>query len=90
MADITMCKGISGTRECPVKHMCYRHTAKEDELQSYFIDIPFNGTTCDYYWGDNKANVFNPPILITDESDVDEVNDMDDDVDGMEFKLNQD
>lgn len=79
MADITMCKGINGAIQCPVKHMCYRHTAKEDELQSYFIDIPFNGTTCEYYWGQNKDSVFNSPI-----------DDMDDDVYGMELKLNQD
>lgn len=79
MADITMCKGVNGAKICPVRHLCYRHTAKIEELgQSFFVSIPYNGTNCEYYWGDNRDSVFK-----------DNMN-LDDDVDNMEFKLNQD
>jgi len=46
MADITMCSG----ERCPLKQMCYRHTAKPSEHQSYFAQSPVLGGTCEYFW----------------------------------------
>ena len=57
MPDITMCEGIN----CPLKMKCYRFLAKPDDLQSYFVDTPYDKETkqCEHYWGiykekDNK------------------------------------
>jgi hypothetical protein len=37
--------------ECPLKDKCYRHEAKPDEMQSFFIDIkPDEKGECEYYW----------------------------------------
>ena len=46
MPDITMCKGTN----CPLKEKCYRFTAKADEYQSYFNEIPLKDGKCDMYW----------------------------------------
>jgi hypothetical protein len=46
MADITMCSG----ERCPLKQICYRHTAKPSEQQSYFAQSPVLGGTCEYFW----------------------------------------
>jgi hypothetical protein len=46
MADITMCSGEG----CPLKQICYRHTAKPSELQSYFAQPPVLGGTCEHFW----------------------------------------
>jgi hypothetical protein len=63
MADISKCKGTG----CPVKKQCYRFTAKENILQSYFTNVPFyvNETKgdkikidCGMYWGKNKEQIF--------------------------------
>lgn len=55
MADITMCKGTN----CPVMDKCYRANANPDKhRQSYFVEPPFNGKNCDYFWGDNAENIF--------------------------------
>ena len=51
MPDITMCKGQVGGNICPYKDKCYRYTAKADEYQSYFADLPLKDGKCDYYWG---------------------------------------
>jgi hypothetical protein len=45
MADITMCSG----ERCPLKQICYRHTAKPSEQQSYFAQSPVLGGTCEYF-----------------------------------------
>jgi hypothetical protein len=45
MADITMCSG----ERCPLKQICYRHTAKPSERQSYFAQSPVLGGTCEYF-----------------------------------------
>ena len=59
MPDITMCKGT----ECPVKEKCHRFTAKPDEYQAYFLDIPGktedNKFTCNMYWGANAESIWN-------------------------------
>lgn len=55
MADITKCEG----GDCPLKERCYRYTAEADELhQSYFVEVPYNGTDCDHYWGPNAETVW--------------------------------
>ena len=46
MADITMCSG----EKCPLKQICYRHTAKPSNYQSYFMKPPVLGGTCEYFW----------------------------------------
>ena len=46
MADITMCSG----ERCPLKQICYRHTAKPSESQSYFAQSPVLEGTCEYFW----------------------------------------
>ena len=46
MPDITMCRG----EKCPLKEICYRHTAKPDRYQSYFAQSPVLGGTCKYFW----------------------------------------
>ena len=46
-----MCTG----EECPKKQMCYRHTAKASDYQSFFMNPPMKeDETCEYFW-DNKA-----------------------------------
>lgn len=59
MADITKCTG----ENCPIKEMCYRFTAKEDELyQSYFTETPGklenNTFSCDMYWGEESEGIY--------------------------------
>jgi hypothetical protein len=49
MPDIAMCTG----EQCPKKQMCYRHTAKASDYQSYFMTPPIKDGQCDHYW-DNK------------------------------------
>lgn len=34
--DITKCEGTN----CPIKEKCFRFTAKADEYQSVFVDVP--------------------------------------------------
>jgi hypothetical protein len=53
--DITKCSGI----DCPFKDQCYRHTAPDSYLQSYFADPPIKGDKCDFYWGKNAEFVWN-------------------------------
>jgi hypothetical protein len=56
MADITKCSGEG----CPHKEGCYRFTAHESYLQSYFLDPPITkNNKCDYYWGDNGELIWN-------------------------------
>lgn len=54
MADITMCSG----KGCPVANKCYRYTATPGIYQSYFSAVPFNGSSCDMYWGENEESIF--------------------------------
>ena len=44
--DITMCTG----ERCPLKQICYRHTATPSTYQSYFAQSPVLGGTCEYFW----------------------------------------
>ena len=61
MPDITMCNGGA----CPLKSHCYRYSAEESDLQSYFLEPPFKSTlmiderdkslgvitfACAYFW----------------------------------------
>jgi hypothetical protein len=40
------------------------------------MDIPFDGTTCTYYWGEDKENVFKKAFSdYLDSLEIDEVND---------------
>ena len=48
MVDITMCSG----ERCPLKQICYRHTATPSNYQSYFAQSPVLGGTCEYFWRD--------------------------------------
>jgi len=51
MPDIAMCTG----EQCPKKQMCYRHTAKASDYQSYFMTPPIKEDgTCEYYWDNEK------------------------------------
>ena len=46
MPDITLCSG----KNCPLKEECYRFTTEPDDLQSYFLTIPYDRETkeCKY------------------------------------------
>ena len=44
MPDITTCKGDT----CPMRNHCYRYTAEESDLQSYFLEPPFKSTLMIY------------------------------------------
>lgn len=59
MSDISMCEGTN----CPVKEKCHRFTAKPDEYQSYFADVPGEikdgKFTCNMYWGANAESIWN-------------------------------
>lgn len=56
MADITKCKG----KDCKLKKSCYRYTAIDEILQSYFAESPFEQFDdefyCKYYWDNNKGD----------------------------------
>ena len=65
MADITKCKG----EDCPLKESCYRFTAEESLVwQSYFFTPPFDGDTCEMYWGKQSESIYNELKNITDEN----------------------
>ena len=59
MADITKCEG----KNCPLKDMCYRYTAKEGIWQSYFTEIPGEWKedkfSCDMFWGEASQGLYN-------------------------------
>ena len=57
--DICMCKGSIGAIDCPYKENCYRFTAKADEYQSYFMELPLKDDKCDHYWGDGGEAIWN-------------------------------
>ena len=48
MPDICMCRGEG----CPLKDSCHRHTARPDQWQSWFTEIPYDEKTkaWQYYW----------------------------------------
>ena len=53
-----MCEG----KTCPLKDLCYRHTAKASEYQSYFTEEPYkiknNKFKCEYlWWTDNNQSL---------------------------------
>jgi hypothetical protein len=54
MSDITKCSGLG----CPHKEGCYRFTAPEGYLQSYFLKPPIENNKCDYYWGENAKSIW--------------------------------
>lgn len=64
MADITMCTGDG----CPLKEKCCRFTAEKSEWQSYFLTPPFDGKTCEIYWGKQSESIYNQLKNITDEN----------------------
>lgn len=50
MADITMCTG----EKCPLKHLCYRHTATPSKFQLYFtVPLIKDNQTCNFF----KSNI---------------------------------
>lgn len=59
MPDICMCKGSIGATDCPYKDQCFRFTAKADEYQSYFMELPLKNGKCDHYWGKDGEDVWN-------------------------------
>jgi hypothetical protein len=52
MPDISMCTG----EDCPKKQMCYRHTAKASDYQSFFMNPPIKDGQCDYFWDNEGYN----------------------------------
>ena len=59
MADISKCKGESAEGFiCPKRDSCYRYTAPNSMMQSYFTTMPWFNKKCDYYWS-NKDYVKN-------------------------------
>ena len=65
MADITMCTGDG----CSIKENCYRFTAEKSEYrQSYFFTPPFDGKTCEMYWGKQSESIYNELKNITYEN----------------------
>jgi hypothetical protein len=53
--DITMCL----EKKCPIKRKCYRHIAKPDKWQSYFVEVHFEkglgkSGKCEYFWDVTK------------------------------------
>ena len=58
--DITKCWGEKDKIVCPYKENCYRFTAKSDEYQSYFMELPLKNDKCDHYWGDDGESIWNP------------------------------
>ena len=49
--DITKCEG----GHCHLKNKCFRYTAKADDYQAYFGDIPIGAAKeCEYFWPENK------------------------------------
>ena len=55
MADITKCRD----KDCPVKEKCYRWTAEEDMMQSYFVESPRSDEGCEMFWGENSEQIMN-------------------------------
>lgn len=47
MPDISMCAG----GVCPIRHNCYRFTAKPGARQSYFMEVPYHDESgaCSYF-----------------------------------------
>lgn len=65
MADITCCTGDG----CPLKESCYRFTSEKSLVwQSYFTTPPFDGKTCEMYWGKQSESIYNQLKNITDEN----------------------
>ena len=48
--DITKCSN----EDCKQKEECYRYTANEGMLQSYFSEDVRDGDNCEYFWKTNK------------------------------------
>lgn len=46
MSDISKCRGTN----CPMKESCYRYTATDGMMQSYFLHVPLKNNECDMYW----------------------------------------
>jgi hypothetical protein len=63
MADITKCFGEEDEIICPYREKCYRFTAKADEYQSYFMELPLKDDKCDHYWGDGGLAIWNPESI---------------------------
>lgn len=46
MPDIALCEGTG----CPLKEKCYRYKATPSKYrQSYFYEIPYLGSNCEYF-----------------------------------------
>lgn len=52
MAEIAMCRGDG----CPLKDMCYRHTAEKDPYrQMYYTKTPYENGKCKQYWNNGAG-----------------------------------
>ena len=47
MPDISKCEG----GDCPLKKKCYRYISADSMRQAYFVDPPYIGDDCDFFWG---------------------------------------
>lgn len=65
MSDICKCSGLN----CPHKENCYRFTAKEGMLQSFFLEPPIKDGKCDYYWGKNGEDVWSESRINNDKKE---------------------
>jgi len=70
MTDICKCKGKIGAIICPYKENCYRFTAKADEYQTYFLDLPLKDDKCDHYWGENEDDLWNQKTIYDSTNDT--------------------
>jgi hypothetical protein len=47
---------------CPMKESCYRYTAKDGMMQSYFLEPPFTMEyekfNCEMYWGEIGKSIY--------------------------------
>jgi hypothetical protein len=65
MADISKCSGTN----CPLKESCYRFLAKPSQMQSYFMEVPYNNESndCDFYWDREVMHPTKRRVLSIDE-----------------------
>lgn len=61
MPDITMCKGLTEERVCPMREECYRYTAKPTPwYQAWLVVAPVkfihDSAFCEYLLPDERQN----------------------------------
>ena len=60
--DIAKCTGDG----CPSKEECFRYTAPDGFMQSYFLNPPIKDGKCDMYWRNSQADFLNTQEDIVD------------------------